>query len=343
MTERRAHVRRAGAVPVSVTGEGAAAAVDASTVDVSLGGMRLRATQAISGGRCVVTLEEGASLIGNVVDQEIDLRTGEMIVRLSFIEAPPAARECLTEILRETTPPGAPRRRVALMAAGALAAALAVIVGLGVKRSVDSAPRPSFVESAASVEASRTGVAESSPSVSTDSSTTEAVVPPVVPAPMTTTVRAPAVAPAAAPPTSAVPAPATTGPTMRTENSDHQVQVHLAPQGEHSSASSAVGPSDGVDPVRVQLQVDPEPRGTEMSVWVSVENRSGDTLEMPDGFSAMITASKDGTVVRRVALRRADVVEIAPGETAVIEGAIDLQEPGDYELSASTVVGTSEG
>ena len=332
--ERRRHERRAVSVPVSVQGDDWHGAVTCESLDVSVGGMRLRSREALPDGRCVVVIDSSVALVGVVLESVIDIATGEVLSRVRFAETPPAAKRRLIDLTAEAGAATTARRRRPVLVFAAVAG-LAGALGVALTVAGDGGSGEAGKEIAlARVSTPTTALA--APDV--------AVAPTVDPAPASVVESdpAPSVAPQVAPPTT-VPAPApapapAAAPAMvtRQETSDHDVRVVVAPEGGQSSAASTVGPSDGVDPVRMQLSVVPEPRGTVFDVMVTVENRTDDVLELGD--VAVVRASQDGDVVASVALSWGEVRSLAPGERAIVEGAIDLGAPGEYDLDASTEV-----
>jgi hypothetical protein len=97
---------------------------------------------------------------------------------------------------------------------------------------------------------------------------------------------------------------------------------------------SGVGPSEGVDDLRVQILVTPEADGTVVPVSVTVENRSSNVFTFEDGLVAVVTMTRDDGSTSSVTLSAPSVTEVAPGGVVEASGSLDLGAPGSYDLSA---------
>jgi hypothetical protein len=128
-------------------------------------------------------------------------------------------------------------------------------------------------------------------------------------------------------PVTAAPAPVTT-----TETADNSMTVTVSEDPAESSGTSTVGPSEGVDRVRVDLGFSPEATDAGYPVSVTVENRGDDAITFEGGAAATVRATGEDGAVQQVTIARPDVTELAPGQTVRLEGAMPLA-PGRYELT----------
>ncbi|HYD09752.1 MAG TPA: PilZ domain-containing protein [Acidimicrobiales bacterium] len=347
VVERRENVRVAHRSLVSVAVDGHPGSIRCMTVDVSVGGMRVESDAPLPLGRCAVVLDTVA-LVGEVIGQVIDVDSGLVSNRIAFSAVPPAASHRLAAI---TAPAAAgagaaavavvPARRTSrrLVAAGVavLVVTLAVAAAMVARGSSPTVPFEVATGRDPAVTTTTTA-APASPSGSAP--TTVAAPPAVVPAPVPTTVAPPvaAVEPAAPAPSTETPAPA--APVApRAEQADNGVTVHLAEDPAETVVASQVGPSAGVDQVRIQLDVIPEQQGTTLPIAVVIENRGDVPLEFRDGLTTTVAATRAGSTVTEVVLRDAAVTSLAPGARHELLGTIDLGSPGQYALTATTPVG----
>lgn len=318
-SERRQYPRRACRLPIVIVCDGVAAPIACETVDLSVGGVRVRAWSRIPIGSCQLSIDppDGLSFAGQVLDETIDMATGAVTARIAFGYAPAAARARLGALtgLVVAAPSKRGRKRVlAISSLGLLVLAGAVRVGVDADTGTGSD---------VGAQAAHPG--------------------PVVGAQELTTLPESLLAPptevtSGAPPSTATSgAPAST--VTRVEQADSAVRVHLAQDPDDTAVASSVGPSEGFDDVRVHLDVILPQEGTALRVAVVVENRRSERLAFPDGLTGVVTATRDGGVAATATLS-SDVAEVAPGEIVSIEGVIDFGAPGDYDLGVEVETST---
>ena len=326
--DRRLHPRRAVRQTLTLEPAGGSS-ITCESVDVSVGGMKVRSRTRIPLGPADVVIsadgDDVLSLHGDVVEEIIDASTGEITARIVFSDRTVAAAPT-------------PRRRGLAVLAGALVAGLVVAGGAYVaSRSGDDAERPASVPAAST-----------SPSVATGPAPIDAP-PRVTPSPATTTpTAAPSVSAPPAPRPSATPpppapaagtqAPAPAAPASRVEHTDDLTRVVVGETAEDTSVRTTTRPSPEGDDVRMQLSVTPEPDGTTLPVSVRIENRSSETLRFFDGLRVTVTADRDGASAA-TAMLASDVREVAPGESVTVDGFLDFGATGEYDVSATTTVG----
>ena len=334
--ERRAHPRHPHRRPLHIQPVDRGL-VAVESVDVSIGGMRVRSWSRVPLGACDVVLSaephDRLAVRGTVVEEMLDASTGETTARIVFDSGVRDLAEQAARTDREILV--ARRRGLAVLAAGVVAvvAVAALVLAGGDERPADpvtTASRASETDREASlVDAPPTPA----PVVATTVAAPAAAVPPT-PEPAPTAVAA--ADPAPSPP----PAPAST-PTaapVHSEPADNAVTVILGTSPEDTAVSSSMGPSPGVDELRVQLHVTPEPNGTALPVAVTIENRGAETLRFPDGLQAVISATRDGAVAGTTTLTAADITEIAPGQLVSLEGMLDFGATGEYDVAAQVDV-----
>jgi hypothetical protein len=95
--DRRRHPRRAVNLPVVVVAPDGAA-VPCESMDVSLGGMRVRGADRLPLGRVRVILDEMLALEGDVIEELIDVSSGQVTARIAFTPGPAALEAELTEL-----------------------------------------------------------------------------------------------------------------------------------------------------------------------------------------------------------------------------------------------------
>ena len=332
--ERRRHPRYERRYPLTLESPDRAS-IQCESVDVSVGGMRIRSQSRIPLGPCDLVIsaagDDTLALHGEVLEEVIDASTGEVTARIVFVDAPVAAIERAVV--------AKPRRRGTFVLAGAIAAGILAIGGTYVATRDDGAePRSAVITPAAEIVPSEAPAAAPIDPPPTVASSSTAPIPTPIELPTASPAPAPAAAPAAepapAPPAEPAPAPA---PAPRVERSDDLTRVVLGSSAEDTAVMTTTRPSAEGDVVRVQLRVTPEPDGTTLPVAVTIENRGAETLRFPDGLRATITASQDGSAAAETTLA-SDVVELAPGATVTVEGFLDFGATGEYDVTASTEV-----
>lgn len=328
--DRRLHQRRAVRHPLALEIDGAS--IPCESVDVSVGGMKVRSSSRIPVGPTDVVIsadDESLALRGEVVEALIDASTGEIFARIVFLSTPQPVLERVVALPdRADGSPRLRRRPVAVLAAAIVAGVLVAGGAYAVTRDApreDAAPAtaataPSLPIGPSPIDA-QPFAAPAAPLIR------EAPIPALVPAPA----RGPAPAPSAPAPS---PAPA---PTSRVERTDDLTRVVLGSTAEDTSVRTTARPSPEGDDVRMQLQVTPEPDGTTLPVAVRLENRSDQTLTFSDGLRATVTATRDGVSAAAVTLT-SDVTELAPGESITVEGYLDFGATGEYDVSATAEV-----
>lgn len=334
--ERRAHPRHPHRRPLAIQPVGRGL-IAAESIDVSIGGMRVRSSSRVPLGACDVVLSADADdrlvVRASVVEEVIDASTGEVTARVVFdAGVRDHAEQIGLSADRETLV--ARRRGLAVVAAG-----LVAVVAVGQLVLSDGAgpvAKPDASVASAPVsdrEASTTSAAEPAPTVATT------VAAPMQSAPPATPATSPATDASVAPTTTgAAPAPTAVQTATRSESADNALSVILGTSPEDTAVSSSMGPSQGVDHVRVQLHVTPEPDGTALPVGVTVENRGTETLRFPDGLQAVISATRDGAVVAATTLTGAAITEVAPGQLVSVEGMLDFGATGEYDVAAQVDV-----
>jgi len=355
VVERRAHPRVAHRAQAEVVAAGEITPIPCETVDISLGGVKITSILPVPVGPCTIRLED-VEIPGTVLGQIIDVETGLMISRIQFATISDHAHDELVAITTASAEPaaavpaavavvGTRRRWIGLAAAAAVVIAVVVValIARGGSSSDDtdaaslasesSTESPSASESASEEpEASASEDVEpaATPSATVPSEPTDSVSPSASPAP------APAPAPASSDPAPApAPAPAL---VTRTETADNGVRVELSEDPSQTVVASTVGPSDGVDRVRIQLDVIPSQEGTTLPVAITVENRGDGPLEFPQGLKTTITVTAEDGTTRDVVLQNADITSIAAGQRVELGGSIDFGSYGSFSLSATTPV-----
>jgi hypothetical protein len=310
--------------------------VQCEIVDVSIGGARVQGADRIPLGQVQLVVDSTLALEGVVCEEVLDLADGTVTARIVFEEAN-VASPALVALATETS---SARTSRMVRVAAATAVVLAVVVGgaLALRAGGDDIASP--------LTAARAADTQTVTDVDEPVSTTVAPAPVVptsqsaaaTPAPTVDVVQpAPATPPAASPsPTPTQPA-AAAAPVTTTEHADNTLRVTVSDDPSQTSAESTVGPSNGVDPVRVQSQFSPEHTAAGYKVAVTIENRSDKAIRFEKGIDALVTVTSDRTVVDQVAFRAPDVVELAPGETAEVAGFIAL-EPGTYDITVDVDV-----
>lgn len=326
--ERRRHPRRACEVPVTLLPAGGAP-LACESVDLSVGGVRLRRNGRIPVGPVLVVIDDTLSVEANVVEELIDATTGEVTARVVFaIETPALAGAT----------PAARRSRRRQIAAALLAAATIGVVGLTLDGDED-APAPVTASSAIADGQERPiDRVPAAPMTTAPPAAVEPAFAPVTEAPIASVVPAPSPGHARAPEAIAPPAvePAPPARVAVTEHADNQVTVHVGNEPSEHAASSTAGPSAGVDRVRIELGVAPGDAQGAFPVWVRIENRHEEAITFDGGLVLAVDATRDGASVHSIELRRDDVLQLAPGESVMVEGTLVLTEPGDHAVSVTT-------
>jgi hypothetical protein len=351
--ERRAHPRVPHRSPVDVVADGQSTPIAASTVDVSFGGMRITSTDPVPVGPCTVVFGSVA-FVGEVLGQILDLDSGLFTSRIRFAEVSPAARDHLAVVTATTAPAMAPpaaavaavptRRFYAGIVAAAVLVMAIVAVALVVRAGgsdEDASDATSLASTSEDVEEDETSssASESGSDDPAEPASTPTTAAPSPSAEDPSTDPAPAVDPAPAP-TGSDPAPAPAPALVtRTETADNGVQVELSEDPSQTAVASTVGPSAGVDKVRIQLDVIPEQQGTVLPVAVVIENRGDRDLEFADGLTTTITVTGADGAAHDVVLRAPDVTTLAPGARHELLGSIDFGGYGRFDVTASTPVG----
>ena len=308
------------------------------TVDVSAGGARLRSDERLPIGFADLVLGGDLVVPVEILEEVLDLDTGLTTARLTFVASPFEGDARSLDVLARPSVVGRPRRH-RLVVAGVAAAA---VVGVGaVVLSIGGGDDPRLLKTAVSRSAPTSSTV--SPSSASPGASEVVVSAPVAPAPseVAPVVEAvPAPAPATGSPSSGGPAPAAPAPVLATrrESADNRVTVHVGEEEGDVMVASAVGPSEGVDVTKIQLHVIPEPDGSVLPIAVVVTNQDDAALSFPDGVRATVTVSRDGAVVQELRIGDGAELELAPGESVEIPGAVDLDEPGGYEIAATVDV-----
>jgi hypothetical protein len=348
-TDRRVLPRRECRLPV------AAIASDGSTVpcesaDVSIGGMRVVGTERIPLGPIRVVIDDHISLEGTVVEEIFDLATGTVIARIMFERGRGADCDELIDLVNAgvvvDATPAAPRTgaraRYVLGAAGVIG--LLVVSAAVIRDTTGTGSQVTIAD-----RTTATSVITTLPTPDDDPVVVATTVAPA-PTPSPTPAPAPVPSQDATPTASTVPttlpappAPADPAPTFvtTTETADNSMTVTIAEDPANNHAASTVGPSAGVDDVRVSLYFAPEKTDTGYAVWVSIENRSDGALTFPGGAEAVIRATDERGVAQEITVRRDDVVELAPGATVELAGVLPL-DPGTYEITTTLDVTRSQ-
>ena len=323
VAERRQHPRHVLRHPLPIELEIGDAAVPCELVDVSAGGMRVRSTMRLPVGPCDAVLGEDRDdrlvLRGQILEETIDVSSGTVIARIALAQAQPVEAERLVELAD-----GPARRRTRAVLLGAMLLAVIAVVGFFAATRGGDGVRADAVTSPTTV----VEVTTSAPGIAT-----------VPGSPTPTTASAPSTVTTLT--TTVPPAPATTAPpepppaTITAEPADNAVHVVLGSSADDTSVQSTSGPSVGVDEVRVQLNVTPEPQGTALPVEVTIENRSDHVMTFPDGLKANVTATRDGAVAATGTLSDTAVTQVAPGETVRVSALFDLGATGEYDLTVS--------
>ena len=356
--ERRAHPRVPHRSPVDVIADGQSNPIAASTVDVSFGGMRITSTDPVPVGPC--TVEFGSvAFVGEVLGQILDLDSGLFTSRIRFAEVTPAALDHLATVTASTAPAMAPPAAAVAAVptrrfyAGIIAAAVLVMAIVAVALVVRAGGSDDDASDATSLASTAEDVAEDETSSASESGSDDPAEPASTPTtaapspsaeePSTDQDPAPATAVDPAPaPSGAQPAPSPApAPALvtRTETADNGVQVELAEDPSQTAVASTVGPSAGVDKVRIQLDVIPEQQGTVLPVAIVIENRGDRDLEFTDGLTTTITVTAADGAAREVVLRAPDVTTLAPGARHELLGSIDFGGYGRFDVTATTPVG----
>lgn len=338
--DRRVHPRRTLRHQVTLeTPDGPPIACE--SVDVSIGGMRIRSSSRVPLGRCdVIVSADGDDLLalhGEVVEEIIDASTGEITARIVFLSGPSTALERVVALPDQRNEPSTRPRRSAWVVAAALATGLAIAAGVLASSGDSPRPEATRTDAVATTPPSEHAPIDAQPRVpGVASPTPEPATVTVTPAATTTPDGADAPAPAAAP--AAPPTDPAPSSTARVERADNSVFVELGSSAEETSVTSTMGPSAEGEVVRVQLHVTPEPDGTTLPIAVTIENRGSDTLRFESGFRATVTASQDGAAAATTTLTSEAVTELAPGEVVTVEGLLDFGATGAYDVTAAVDV-----
>lgn len=322
--ERRRHPRRPSSTALVIETFGGGPAIPCESVDVSIGGMRIRSSAPIPRGGCDIVVfadtDHPLVLLGEVLEI-IEGSLGTTTARVIFLpvlsdsadagHGPNADDVAVLHEAVATRP--VHRRGIVLLAAGISAGLVALVGDQRSTTASDDLPEtaPASVLVLQPVSAPRVSASTPAPELTAPATTT-------APAPVT-----------AAPPRAAV---------SRTERADNLVQVTLGTTADDTAISSFVGPSDGVERVRVQLNVTPEPDGTSLPLEVTLENRGEEALVFPDGFDTTIAATRDGVVVATATFTATGITEVAPGQLVRVGGLFDFGATGDYDLTVEVPV-----
>ena len=338
--ERRVHPRRTLRHPVTLeTPDGAAIACE--SVDVSIGGMRIRSSSRVPLGSCDIIVsavgDDVLALQGEVVEEIIDASTGEITARIVFLPAPMTSLERVVALPDQGNEPSSRTRLRAWMVTAAVAAGLVITASLVVTFGDSPRGTATPTSAVAVTPLSEPAPMDAQPRVpAVASQTPEPAIVTVSPAATPTPGGADAPAPVtrpAAPPADPVPSS-----TARAERADNTVFVELGSSAEETSVTSTMGPSAEGDFVRVQLHVTPEPDGTTLPIAVTIENRGDETLRFEGGLRATVTASQDGVAAATTTLTSEAVTELAPGEVVTVEGVLDFGATGAYDVIAAVDV-----
>lgn len=150
---------------------------------------------------------------------------------------------------------------------------------------------------------------------------------PVEEAPATpATTVAPRPVPArAAPATTVVPVPAPApAPVIVVERSTTSIELFLAEDPAESSATMAVGPSPGVDRIRVELLADLPTEGTRVPVQVEIVNDDDVAIDFPGPITVTVIGERDGQRVAEAVLQVPGVTRLAARSTQRLTGEIEL-------------------
>ena len=151
--ERRAHQRKRLESTLQLRPRHSDAVVSCSTVDVSIGGARITATDVIPLGRCELTLEAEngpESVTAEVREVIADADAGVVIARLQFLRVPAQARARLADLTDTAAVRPQPRRwlRLALLAAGLAVAGVVAAVAASNRPASPGAVRVETADSA---------------------------------------------------------------------------------------------------------------------------------------------------------------------------------------------------
>jgi hypothetical protein len=328
-SDRRQHPRRACRLPVVIVGPDGGHVV-CDSVDVSVGGMRVVGDERMPVGPVDVVIDELLALHGEVVEEIFDLPSGRVTARIVFASATPATTAELVALAE--LPSATPRVRRARNLV-AIAGVLGVLAVGGVLVRQASTPSGTAELTTATQPAVTTTVPDDDAPEPIPTSTSTTAAP--TPTPTPTSVPAPAaVAPTPRPVADTPPAPAF---VTTTETADNAITVTISEDPAQSSGSSFVGPSAGVDRVRVELDFSPEATAAGYPVAVTIENRSDAPITFDGGATAVITATAEDGTAHEVTVTRTDVTELAPGTTVRLDGVLPL-EPGRYDLTSEADV-----
>lgn len=337
--ERRSSPRHERRHPIAIQPVGGAM-VDAETLDVSIGGMRVRVSSPVPLGACDIFLSGRADdrlvIQGTVVEEVLDASTGEVTARIVFYDG---ARGVAEQVTARIGRDGRFSRRRWLAVLGA-SGIIVVAITAALVLANDGEPTAGPVSTAVPAPLSEADRGPSTSSAPPETALTVVTTAPPTAPPSTAAPTPSADVPASPPTTGAPPSPTATSPATAThsESADNYVSVVLGTTSEDTAVSSFMGPSEGVDRVRMQVHLTPEPDGTALPVAVTVENRGEETLRFPDGLTAFVSATRDGAVAGSTTLTAANITELAPGELVSVEGMLDFGATGEYAVAAQVDV-----
>lgn len=175
------------------------------------------------------------------------------------------------------------------------------------------------------------------------SSSEEAAMPPGAPAVTTTTASAPR--PSTAHASATAPATTTTeAPDPDAESLAPGVYVERDDSGGYFTVGSG-GPDAGhamqldraARRLAFQILATPQPDGT-AGLEATLTNTSGRLIRFPGGATILVRMTHDGEPMDDHVLRDATILEIPPGATIQVRGAMPLAGDGLYAYSAATTI-----
>ena len=336
--DRRLHPRRAVRHPVELeTADGLS--IRCESVDVSVGGMKVRSASRIPLGPAdVVISAEGDAVLalrGEVVEELLDVSTGEIFARIVFEPAPPAALERVAALPDGVVGAGSGRRRTITVLAASIVAGIVVAGGVFVATRDGDDVAVGRTVPAASTAAPTTTIAEPAPVDAPPRVANPAPTVSDAPVPAPVDSPAPVTRPTPEPAATAPAEPAPAAPVTRVDRTDDLTRVVLGSSAEDTSVQTTTRPSPEGDEVKMQLTVTPEPDGTTLPVAVRIENRGAETITFPDGLEVTVTAFRDGAAAAATTLT-SGITELAPGASVTVEGLLDFGETGEFTVAAST-------
>lgn len=128
-------------------------------------------------------------------------------------------------------------------------------------------------------------------------------------------------APPAAPVTTVAPRPV---PVIVVERSTASIELVLAEDPSASSATMVVGPSPGVDRIRLELLADLPSEGARVPVQVEITNDEEFALDFPGPITVTVIGERDGQRVAEALLELPGVTRLAAHSSQRLTGEIEL-------------------